>query len=312
MKGRAGFWWAAGLGAYVAVRHRRNVQMPPISLLDAAGRAIEPVTLTLRDEMPIAVAEAGSGPPLLLVPGISGDKESFLYQVPVFSRAFRVLAVDLRPVRGDEPEGLDLFVDDLVDVLDAFGIPSAAVLGLSFGGAVAMRFAARHPGRTDALVLVNTLTRLDLSHVGLNRSLLVPLAYLTTRFGPRAASGTLARMWGDLQTWVFDPSEGNDRVYYYQQTSAARVPFPDGTRRLALLKDFDLRDGLPAIRAPALVVRGMTDTYCPESWSREIAALVRRADFLEIAGAGHLALMSKAETFNRVVLRWLLEHLEAE
>lgn len=309
---RAPWWWAAGFGAYVAFRHRRNLRMPPVLLQDATGRAIEPVTLTLRDGTPIAVADAGSGPPLVLVPGLSGDKESFLYQVPVLSQAFRVLAVDLRPVVGDEAEGLDLFVDDLVDVLDAFGVTSAAVLGLSFGGAIAMQFAARHPRRARALILVNTLTRLDLSHVGFNRSLLIPLAYLTTRFAPRAAAETLARMWGDLQVWVFDPSEGNDRVYYYQQTSAGRVPFPDGSRRLALLRDFDLRDGLPAIRAPALVVRGTTDTYCPEPWSREIAALVPRADFLEIAGAGHLALMSKAETFNRVVMRWLLEHLEGE
>jgi pimeloyl-ACP methyl ester carboxylesterase len=221
-----------------------------------------------------------------------------------------VFAIDLRRVRGDEPEGIDLFVDDLLDAMDAFGLPSAAVLGLSFGGTLAMRLAAREPERVRALVLVNTLTRLDLSHVGLNRSLLIPLAYLTTRYAPRPIAETFARMWGDLQVWVYDPSDGNERVFYYQQTSAARVPFPDGTRRLALLRPFDLRDGLPAVRAPALVVRGMTDTYCPESWAREIAALIPQADFLEIAGAGHLALISKAETFNRVVLRWLREHVE--
>lgn len=279
-------------------------------LRDHRGRELEPATLTLRDGTPIAVVEGGDGPPLILVPGLSGDKEAFLYQFPAFTRHFRVLAVDLRRVRGDEPEGIDLFVDDLVDVMDAFGVPSAAVLGLSFGGTLAMRLGVREPGRVRALVLVNTLARLDLSHVGLNRSLLIPLAYVTTRYTPPRVAETFSRVWGDLQVWVYDPSDGNGRVFYYQQTSAARVPFPAGSRRLALLRPFDLRDDLPAIRAPALVVRGTTDTYCPARWAREIAALIPQADFLEIAGAGHLALISKAETFNRVVLRWLMEHLE--
>lgn len=295
----------------MGARHWRNLRLAPPGLRDSRGRAIDPITLVLRDGTPIEVVTAGDGPPLLLIPGLSGDKESFLYQVPVLSQAFRVLAMDLRRVRGDEPDGLDLFVDDAVDVLDAFEAPAAGVLGLSFGGAVAMRLAARRPERVRALVLVNTLARLDLGHVGWNRSLLVPLAFLTTRYAPRAWARRLAGAWGDLGVWIFDPSEGNLRIVYYQQTSAARVPLPAGALRLATLRKHDLRDDLPRIRGPALVVRGMTDTYCPEAWSREIAALLPRADFLEIAGAGHLALMSKAETFNRVVLHWLLEHLEA-
>lgn len=264
------------------------------------------MTVNLRDGATVEVAEAGDGPPLLLIPGLSGDKECFLYQVPVFSEAFRVLAVDLRRLRRGASTGLDVFVEDLVDVLDLFGVERAAVLGLSFGGAVAMRFAATRPERTRALVLVNTLTRIDLAHVGWNRSLLIPLAVLTTRYTPWVEP--FARIWGGLAVWIYDPSEGNHRIADYQRTSALRTPFPVGTRRLATLRGRDLRDDLPRIAAPTLVVRGMTDTYCPEAWSREIAALVPRADFLEIAGAGHLALMSKAETFNRVVLRWLLEH----
>lgn len=304
-------WLAAGaVAAYLAVRHRRNLAAAPPLLQDAQGRAIEPISLTLRDGTPIEVAEAGEGPPLVLLPGLSGDKESFLYQMPILSQCFRVLAMDLRRVEADEPAGIDIFVQDVVDVLDAFGESAAAVLGLSFGGAIAMRFAARHPERARALVVVNTLTRIDFEHVGWNRTLLIPLAYLTTRYAPVRWAQRLARAWGDLEVWLFDPSEGNDRILFYQLTSAARHPFEIGTRRLATLRGMDLRDDLPGITAPTLVVRGMTDTYCPEPWSREIAALLPRADYLEIAGAGHLALISQAETFNRVVLRWLLEHGE--
>ena len=199
---------------------------------------------------------------------------------------------------------------DVTAVLDAAGAERAALYAHTASGPLMVHYAARHPERARALVLVNTLTRVAFDHVGWNRTLLIPPAYLTTRFAPAAWAERLARAWGDLEVWLFDPSERNDRILFYQLTSAQRSSLPMGTRRLATLEGLDLREDLPQITAPALVVRGMTDTYCPESWSREIAALLPRADFLEIAGAGHLALISQAETFNRVVLRWLLEHGE--
>lgn len=87
------------------------------------------------------------------------------------------------------------------------------------------------------------------------------------------------------------------------------MPLGASTRRLALLRGRDLREDLPRVAAPTLVVHGATDRYCPEPWSREIAALVPRADLTEIPGAGHLALMSKAEAFNHLVLGWLAAHL---
>lgn len=279
--------------------------------MDDRGRAIRPSRVVLRDgrRIEVAAAGAGEGPALLLIPGLSGDKESFLYQVPVLSQAFRVLAMDLRAVSGNEPDGLDIFVGDAAEVLDAFGEPSASLLGLSFGGAVAMRFAAVHPERTTALVLVNTLTHLDRDLLGLDHSLLSPLAYFTTRFAPAAAVGPLARLWGRFGVWVYDPSEGNARVVRYQLTSASRAPLGASARRLALLRGRDLREDLPRVAVPTLVVHGATDRYCPEEWSREIAALVPGAEFAEIPGAGHLCLMSRAETFNRLVLRWLATHL---
>jgi 3-oxoadipate enol-lactonase len=74
-----------------------------------------------------------------------------------------------------------------------------------------------------------------------------------------------------------------------------------------LLKQEDLRPELGAIRAPALVLKGPLDRYTPVAWSKEIAALIPGARYVEIAGTGHCSHISMPEVFNRTLLGWLSE-----
>ena len=102
-----------------------------------------------------------NGAPLVIVPGSSGAMGVHAPGGRCTGRAFPradVLAVrrtrlgtPVRPARG-----FDDFADQLEAVLDARGLSSAIVCGVSFGGLIALRFAARHPDRTLALVLVST------------------------------------------------------------------------------------------------------------------------------------------------------------
>lgn len=301
------FWLGTGLaaGAYLVRRGRRNRTVRPPVLTDHRGVELEPRTLRLDGGEEVEVVTAGRGPALILIPGLSGDKEVFRYQVPAFSERYRVITADLRYGFEGVPEDFDQFAHDVARLLDELDQDSAAVLGLSFGGAIAMRFAALYPERTDPLILNNTLSRLDLGHVGLNRTLLIPLALLSTRYLPDRLARRMADVWGDLGVWVFDASPGNGRIIDYYLQSAVRAPVSDGTRRMDMFRDRDLRAELPGIEVPTLVLRGATDRYCLPEWQEEIARLLPDAEYKEIPGAGHLALISHSETFNRVVLDWL-------
>ncbi len=302
-------WFGIGLaaGGYLVDRRRRNLSARPRPLADHAGRDLEPVEVELEGGERIEAVEAGSGPTLLLIPGLSGDKEVFRYQLPELSERYRVIAADLRVEFTGVERDFDRFAHDVGDVLDAFGAHDAILLGLSFGGPIALRFATLHPDRVRALVLTNTLVRLDLGHVGLNKTLLIPLAHLTSRFLPEPLMRRMGELWGDLGVWIYDPSPGNDRVIDYQLESPLRTPMSVGNKRMETFRDRDLRPDLPSIEQPALVVRGAADEYTPASWQREIAELLPNATFVEIPNAGHLALISHAETFNRVVGDWLDE-----
>ncbi len=306
-------WFGAGAaaGGYLLHRRQHNLAVCPQPLTDASGSELSAIEVELAGGERVDVVEAGVGPPILLVPGLSGDKEVFRHQIGPFSQKYRVIAPDLRLRFDGVRPRFDQFAHDVATILEKFEEPSASVLGLSFGGPIAMRFAALYPEKLRALILTNTLARLDLSHVGFNRTLLIPLAYFTSRFSPEPLMRRFADLWGRLGVWVYDASPGNERVVDYQLDSAVRVSVTDGNGRMETFRGLDLRGDLSAIQTPALVIGGVADLYTLPEWQREIAALLPNSAYVEIPGGGHLSLISNAEIFNRAVLDWLAELPEA-
>ncbi len=297
----------AATGLYLMDRWRRNMSKEQRPLRDYRGRSLKARLVELEGGECVPVIEAGTGPAIVMIPGLTGDSHVFYYQIRALSASYRVIAPNLRAGFVGVKRDFDQFARDVVTVLDALEEPSACMLGLSFGGPIAIRLATLYPKRCWGLVLNNTLARLDLSHVGLNRTLLIPLARWTSRYSPEPLMRRMAELWGRWGVWVFDPSPGNERIVEYELETPVRVPMSVGGVRMDTFKDRDLRGDLPNIRQPALVVAGASDTYTPNSWQREIAALLPNCNYVEIPDGGHLLLISHAEIFNRVVLDWLAD-----
>ncbi|MDE0834691.1 MAG: alpha/beta hydrolase, partial [Acidimicrobiales bacterium] len=111
---------------------------------------------------PLSVVEAGdvTAPALVLLHGIGSSGDAFGAQFPAFADRWHLLAPDA-PGYGesDDPSaapGIDGFADAVARLLDDTGIDRAVVLGVSWGGVIATRFALRHPNRLRALVLSDT------------------------------------------------------------------------------------------------------------------------------------------------------------
>ncbi|MFL5900480.1 MAG: alpha/beta fold hydrolase, partial [Solirubrobacterales bacterium] len=99
----------------------------------------------------------GDGEPFLLIPYTSADHACWAFQLPAYTDRFSCIAVDL-PGTGesDKPAGpysTEAQADQLAAFLGAIGIESAHVAGMSFGAAVGMHLAARHPARVRTLSL---------------------------------------------------------------------------------------------------------------------------------------------------------------
>ncbi len=309
MRFRRPLWFCSGIliGIYLIDKRRRNLATEPPPLRGNRGQSLEPRLVPLTGGECVPVIDAGEGPALMLVPGLSGDSQVFRHQIAALSSRYRVIAPNLRTEFDGVERRFDQFARDIAAVLEALEVKSVCVLGLSFGGPIAIRFAALYPERVWGLILTNTLARLDLSHVGLNRTLLIPIARWSTRFAPALLVRRLARLWGRLGIWVFDPSPGNERVIQYELEAPLRIPSSAGSIRMDTFKDCDLRSDLARIKQPSLIVVGSADTFTPIEWQREIADLLPNSSYVEIPYGGHLTLISHAETFNEAVLGWLAE-----
>ena len=107
-----------------------------------------------------AVRIAGSGPPLLLLHGISDNSETWLPVMPGLARHFTVIAPDmLGHGRSDKPRAdysVAAFANGMRDLLDVLDVERATVVGHSLGGGVAAQLAYQYPERVERLVLVST------------------------------------------------------------------------------------------------------------------------------------------------------------
>ena len=109
------------------------------------------------------IHDAGTGPPLVVIPGVQGRWEWMRPGIDRLARHYRVITFSLcdEPTSGDsfdEAGGFACYVDQITRAMDARSIARATICGVSYGGLIAAAFAARHRERTAALVLVSALS----------------------------------------------------------------------------------------------------------------------------------------------------------
>ena len=101
--------------------------------------------------------EQGQGAPLMLLHGNGENISYFEYQIPFFSKNYRVIAIDTRghgqSPRGNKPFTIEQFAEDLHDFMDEKNIEKAILLGFSDGGNIALEFALKYPERINRMIV---------------------------------------------------------------------------------------------------------------------------------------------------------------
>ena len=248
----------------------------------------------------LAYESRGEGPVLVLLHAFPFDRRMWSEELARLSDVRRVIAVDLRgfgesPLWG-EPT-VDELGDDVIALLDALGIPMASVCGLSMGGYVALSLAERHRARLSALVLADTRAAADGEVARAARETTMrqvrsdgPAAFLDgvpERLLSRHASDDLRQRVRDLCV---------DRSETILAATRALAHRPDRTPLLA------------RIDCPTLVLCGGEDTTAPAPEMRSLAAQIPDAEYVEIAGAGHLSNLEAPDRFDEAVARFLAAH----
>jgi 3-oxoadipate enol-lactonase len=242
------------------------------------------------------------GFPVVLVNGLLMDTTSWVFQLPAFAQHFRVLLYDCRGQgRSDKPPGpypQALHAQDLLALLDALDVEQAHFVGLSNGGTVTMHFISDHPQRGARLVLVDTFAYAD----ALMRS------KLDSWLAAVEAGGLLLRF--DVATpWIWSRNfmSNQPAILAALRTKAEQADPAAGHALITGTLEYDIRDRLPRIPAPTLVLVGEEDVLTPPWYARQLAENIPNAQLAIIPGAGHALTIERPTIFNMMALAFLQE-----
>ncbi len=234
---------------------------------------------------------------IVLSNGILMSTASWALQTSVLSKKYRVLLYDCRGMwKSDHPKGpytMELHADDLSMLLEALGIETAHVAGISYGAEVSMAFALRYPHKTLSLFLSSAVSQSD------------PV------------------LKGFIGTWL-DACRAKDPIRLYQESfmlnfsdayiarnqaalaaAAARYADLDHSAVEELINCFasmDMTARLNEVKAPAMVVVGEEDILKPRKYSEKIVSQIPNAQLVVVPGAGHALCLEKPVVFNALLL----------
>lgn len=198
---------------------------------------------------------------------------------------------------------MQAFADDCAAVLDAAGMESAHVLGVSFGGMIAQHLALRHPGRVRRLVLGCT-TPGGAQHV------LPPAEALELFLGSMEIEDQVVSMRARYPLHYSDAyTAKHDAALAAQARSTAHLrSSPEGRAgHLAAVQTHDTWDALPSIAAPTLVAHGAQDGVVPAENGRNLARRIPNARLKLYPQAKHIFFVECADEFNADVIEFLGE-----
>ena len=248
------------------------------------------------------VEREGSGEPLLWITGFAISSEIFTPVMSLYTGAFDCIRYDNRGAGRSpapwRPTSIPELAGDAVRLLDALGLDSAHVYGLSMGGMIAQEMAIRFPDRVRGLVLGGT------SHGGPRAVLPSPriAAALTSRGAPAALRAELVGR--ALFTPEFRAREPELVRSHLAHLGRHRTTGRGLLSHLTASAYHDTRARLGRISAPTLVLHGAQDELTPVANARLLAAAIPDAE-LRLVSAGHAYLLEQPEESARLFAEWL-------
>jgi 3-oxoadipate enol-lactonase len=241
--------------------------------------------------------------PVLLIHGFPFSSEMWKTQIAsLLENDFRVIAYDLRGHgKSDADDGqytLELFVDDLIALLDYLKITKTVVCGFSMGGYVALRAIQRNPELFNAIILCDTTSSADSNEAKLRR----------------AASIKLIKKDGAKPF-----AEGFLKAVFSEQSFSTKQNIVDEARRmilsnypigicgalLAMAARTDTTEALSKIDVPTLVLVGEHDTVTPPAAAKTMHDRIQNSKIHIIGSAAHMSSMENPNEFNEHLIKFL-------
>jgi pimeloyl-ACP methyl ester carboxylesterase len=250
---------------------------------------------------------------IVWIHGLSGSWQNWLENLPAFARTHRCIAMDLPGFGQSEMPADEITISGYARTVDrllaALGIDRAVVIGNSMGGFIGAELAIRFGTRVERLVLV--------SAAGLSLVLRPGRPELAVL---RAGQNVVAMTTGWLASMsdlLASRPRSRRAIFAVVAAHPSRLPAPLVAEQLRgsgkpgfvgaleALTDYPIRDRLPEIEAPTLVVWGEKDMLVPVRDAWEFGELIPDARVVVYEDTGHVAMLERPDAFNALVADFL-------
>jgi 3-oxoadipate enol-lactonase len=247
--------------------------------------------------------DQGQGAPVLLIMGL-GYASCLWHRIrPVLAQRYRTVAFDNRGVGLSSvppgPYSIATMAADAAAVLDAAGIVSAHVFGVSMGGMIAQEFALQFPMRTRSLILGCTSPG-GSSAVRAESKVIDVL---------QARGITLEQAREAILPYIYDPATPKEKINEDVDLRRPWLPSLEGyTAQLQAILAWEGYSRIAQITAPTLVIHGKSDALVPPGNAELIARRIPGAKLILLERASHLFLTDQPQAAHQEILEFLSLH----
>ncbi|RPI05323.1 MAG: alpha/beta fold hydrolase [Ignavibacteriae bacterium] len=259
---------------------------------------------TLLNDSTINYHEHGmpQGLPVVFIHGFPFSSEMWVPQINVMPNNIHAIAYDVRghgaSDTGDGQYTLEIFVDDLIALLDHLSIEKAFLCGLSMGGYIALRTYERHPERVRGLILCDTKCEPDTDSVKIKRS--ATIKSIKSTGVPAFAEEFVKSVF-----WEKTIERNPNVITFIKQIIGANSPRGICGTLLALASRTDTTPALSSIHVPTCIMVGEHDTVTPPSDAERMHAAIPGSELHILPHAAHMSNLENAEEFNEFLTVFL-------
>ena len=222
-------------------------------------------------------------------------------QIPHFAKRYRIISFDMRghgeSAAPDYPYSLEMLAEDVIGVLDSFGVERPAIfLGISIGGMIGQALALRHADRFCAIILSNTISRTPPEGH----------AMWEQRIEAIRKDGIEGQVQPTLERWLspeFRARDPETTKWVADMIRATSVAGMIGCARA--IQKLDYTDQLERIALPTLVIAGEKDPGAPVAAAQAIHQGIKGSRLEVIPNVLHQAPIEATDRFNRIVGEFL-------
>ena len=244
----------------------------------------------------------GQGHPVVLIHGVGLTKEMWGGQMVGLAPHYRVIAYDMlghgASPRPDPETGLGGYAEQLHELLEHLGLPTATVIGFSMGGLVARAFALHYPQQLSGMVILNSVFNRSPEQ----RAGVIARTSQAAEHGPDANAAEALSRWFSSEYQAANPAQ----IAAIRQVLASNDP--QGyltTYKLFATQDMYRAEDLGSIQAPTLVATGELDPGSTPDMARQLALRIHGAKVQILAEQRHMMPVESPRLVNQMLLDFL-------